>query len=88
LNLQQALDQRDQLCIEEKKIWLQKYLEKHRIPFVDDREVLVINRENLVQESYDAFQSMLDLNLHKELQIFFVGEKAQDAGGVEREWLT
>jgi hypothetical protein len=46
------------------------------VPYVDDREVLVINRENLVQESYDAFQTMVGLNLHKELQIYFVGEKA------------
>ena len=58
------------------------------MPFVDDREVLVISREHLVQESFDAFLSMLELNLHKELQVYFVGEKAQDAGGVEREWLT
>lgn len=48
----------------------------------------MINRKNIVQESYDAFQSMGDLDLHKELQIYFVDEKAQDAGGVEREWIT
>ena len=74
--------------MEEKKIWFGKHLSKQRIPYVDDRDVLVINRDHLVQESFDAFQTFLDLNLHKELQIFFVGEKAQDAGGVEREWLT
>ncbi len=67
LSLSQAIEERDNLCIEEKKLWLRKYLSKHRVPFVDDREVLVINRESLVQESFDAFQSMLDLNLHKEL---------------------
>lgn len=64
------------LCLEEKKIWLIKYLSKQRIPYVDDREILVINRDNLVQESFDAFQTIIDLNLYKELQIFFVGEKA------------
>jgi len=26
--------------------------------------------------------------LHKEIKIFYVGEEAQDAGGVIREWLT
>jgi len=62
--------------VQEKKIWVQRYFSKNRIPFVDDREVLVLNRENLVQESFDLFQTMIDLNLYKELQIFFVGEKA------------
>eukprot|EP00347_Sterkiella_histriomuscorum_P017181 403350359 len=88
MSIDQVLLQRNNLCLEEKKIWMQKQLGKQRIPFVDDREVLIINRENLVQESFDAFQTFIDLNLHKELQIFFVGEKAQDAGGVEREWIT
>jgi hypothetical protein len=46
---------RSTLCLEEKKIWLNKYLGKQRIPYVDDREIIVINRENLVQESFDAF---------------------------------
>lgn len=88
MSLDTVLRQRSTLCLEEKKLWLQKYLGKQRIPYVDDREVIIINRENLVQESFDAFQTFIDLNLHKELQIFFEGEKAQDAGGVEREWMT
>lgn len=88
MTFEQMMLQRSTLCLEEKKLWLYRYLSKQRIPYVDDREILVINRENLVQESFDAFQTFIDLNLHKELQIFFVGEKAQDAGGVEREWIT
>lgn len=52
------MNQRSSLCIEEKKIWLIKYLGKQRIPYVDDREILVINRDNLVQESFDAFQTI------------------------------
>lgn len=88
MTFDQVLMLKSTLCLEEKKLWLQKYLGKQRIPYVDDREILVINRENLVQETFDSFQTFINLNLHKELQIFFVGEKAQDAGGVEREWLT
>jgi len=76
MTFEQVMLSKSSLCLEEKKLWLFKYLEKQRVPFVDDREILVINRENLVQESFDAFQTFLDLNLHKELQIFFVGEKA------------
>lgn len=86
--LHKALQVKRTLCIEEKKIWLTKYLGKQRVPYVDDREVIIINRSNLVQESFDSFSTILDLNLHKELQIIFEGEKAQDAGGVEREWVT
>jgi hypothetical protein len=53
--MQEVTKQKMMLSIEDKKLWLYRYLEKHRVPFVDDREVLVVNRENLVQESYDAF---------------------------------
>lgn len=67
MTLDQVMLQKGNLCVEEKKLWLQKYLGKQRIPYVDDREILVINRDNLVQESFDAFQTFIDLNLHKEL---------------------
>ncbi len=43
---------------------------------MDDREVIIVNRSNLVQESFDAFSTIIDLNLHKELQIIFDDEKA------------
>jgi hypothetical protein len=48
MSLDQVLFQKSNLCLEEKKLWLQKYLGKQRIPYVDDREILVINRENMV----------------------------------------
>lgn len=88
MTLDQTITTRSTLCLEEKKLWLKKYLDEQRVPFVDDRDVLVINRKNLFQESFDAFQTMKELDLHKELQIYFIDEKAQDAGGVEREWIT
>ena len=88
MNIKQAAEQKDKLFIEEKMIWLKKQLEKSRISFVDDREVIIINRERILEESFDAFQSMIELNLNKELQIYFIGEKAQDAGGVQREWMN
>lgn len=76
MTLHEAISQKHSLCIEEKKLWLMKFFNKSRVPFVDDRDVIVVNRENLVQESFDAFSTMADLNLHKELQVYFVGEKA------------
>lgn len=74
--MQEALKQKHSMCIEEKKIWLTKFLSKLRIPFVDDREVIIVKRDQIVQESFDSFQTMADFNLHKELQIYFEGEKA------------
>jgi len=48
----------------------------------------VINRENILEDSLNQFQTTQDLDLKKELKIFFVDEVAQDVGGVYREWYS
>ena len=55
MNLKQAGEKKESLYIEEKMIWLKKQLEKSRISFVDDREVIIINRDKILEESFDAF---------------------------------
>ncbi len=48
----------------------------------------MINRENILEDSFNQFQTTQDLDLKKELKIFFVDEVAQDVGGVYREWYS
>ncbi len=48
----------------------------------------MINRENILEDSLNQFQTTQDLDLKKELKIFFVDEVAQDVGGVYREWYS
>lgn len=73
------------MTLEEKKFWLKKRFCKNKIDFTDDRDVIVIKRQNILQESFEAFKTM-KLDYRKELQIYFVDEPAQDAGGIAREW--
>jgi hypothetical protein len=49
---------------------------------------LVIEREHLLRDSFEQFRTTDNFDLHKEIKIFYVGEHAQDAGGLIREWVT
>ena len=55
---------------------------------MDVNTTLIINRNNILQDSYNQFQTTIDLDLTKAMQIFFIDEVAQDTGGVYREWYT
>jgi E3 ubiquitin ligase SMURF1/2/E3 ubiquitin-protein ligase NEDD4 len=48
----------------------------------------VIERKNILADSYQQFLTTDGFDFHKEVKIFFVGEVAQDAGGLLREWVT
>ena len=41
-----------------------------------------------MSDSYHQFITTDGFDFHKEIKIFFVGEVAQDAGGLMREWIT
>ena len=62
-------------------------LKNKRISFLEDSITLVVNRYNVVQDTINQMQSVDGFNMHKEIKIFFVGEEAQDAGGVFKEWI-
>ena len=72
----------------EKRIaYFRKELEKKRISFLEDSITLVISRDNIIEDSINQILSTDGFSLHKEIKIFFVGEEAQDAGGVFKEWI-
>lgn len=54
---------------------------------MDDSITLVINRSSVIEDTINQIQSTDGFSLHKEIKIFFVGEEAQDAGGVFKEWI-
>lgn len=49
---------------------------------------MVINNENLLRDSFEQFRTTDRFDLHKEIKIFYVGERAMDAGGIMRQWVT
>lgn len=55
---------------------------------MQDSITLVIEREHVLRDSFEQFRTTDNFDLHKEIKIFYIGEVAQDAGGLMREWLT
>ena len=48
---------------------------------------MVVNRDNVFEETLNQFATVGDLNLQGAVKIFFIDEEADDAGGVIREWI-
>lgn len=67
--------------------YFKRELAKNRISFLEDSLTLVIDRENIVEHTLNQIESLDGFSFHKEIKIFFVGEEAQDAGGVLKEWI-
>lgn len=71
-----------------KRIWLRKKINSFIIDNTKNNSPLVISRKNIFEESYNQFMTSTELNLHRNIQIYFIEEVAHDAGGVEREWYS
>ena len=73
-------------CLYKKRIWLHFYITTHIAPSNKDNPLIIIHRNNILEESYNQFMTTTDLNLLNPLQVHFVDEVAHDEGGVYREW--
>ena len=71
-----------------KRIWFMNYILTHITNVINENPILVINRKNILEESFNQFMTTKDLNLKEPIQIHFVDEVAHDAGGVYREWYS
>ena len=71
-----------------KRIWFMNYILTHITNVINENPILVINRKNILEESFNQFMTTKDLNLKEPIQIHFVDEVANDAGGVYREWYS
>jgi len=77
-----------ELSIEDKKKWLEFKCDERRISYLHDSLTLVIERDHILRDSYYQWLTMDGFDFSKEIKIYFVGEQAQDAGGLMREWIT
>ena len=74
-------------CLYKKRIWLHFYIVTHLLHKRDkENPLIIIHRNNILEESYNQFMTTTDLNLLEPLQVHFVDEVAHDEGGVYREW--
>lgn len=71
-----------------KRLWLIQYLFKNYGLQKIKNPILVINRANILEDSYKQFTTTKELNLSRPIKIFFVDEVASDEGGVYRDWLS
>ncbi len=75
-------------CLYKKRIWFANYIIEKITNSKNENPILVINRNNILEDSFNQFMTTKDLDLRKPIQIHFVNEIAHDAGGVYREWYT
>jgi hypothetical protein len=69
-------------------MWLEQKCDERRVSYVQDSLTLVIERKHILRDSYFQWLTTDGFEFNKEIKIFFVGEQAQDAGGLMREWIT
>lgn len=68
-------------------MYFRNELQKKRISFLDDSITLVIDRNNIIEDTLNQIETTDYFDFHKEIKIFFIDEVAQDAGGLLKEWI-
>jgi hypothetical protein len=76
------------LPTEEKRLWFYNEMQKIREEAREERMVLLIERTSFLRDSFEQFHTTTDLDLRGKLNIHFIDELAEDAGGVIREWFS
>lgn len=71
-----------------KRCWLFQYLFTNFKSNVKENPTLVINRVNILEDSYQQFNTTKGFNLRRPIRIYFVDEIASDEGGVYRDWYS
>jgi E3 ubiquitin ligase SMURF1/2 len=74
------------LPFHEKWIWFVQQMDLLQEPWENGHVLLAIEREHLLQQSFEQFLNLEEQHLHKYLRISFQDEPGLDAGGIEREW--
>ena len=71
-----------------KRLWLMQYLYKNYGFQKTENPTLIINRANILEDSFRQFNTTKEFNLSRPIKIFFIDEVASDEGGVYRDWFS
>lgn len=71
-----------------KRLWLMQYLHKNYGLQKTENPILIINRANILEDSFRQFTTTKELSLSRPIKIFFIDEVASDEGGVYRDWFS
>ena len=69
-----------------KRIWLYRYLMKNFARQKNENPIIYVNRNNILEDSYNAFLKTKGFNLARPLKIRFINENNIDEEGIYREW--
>ena len=71
-----------------RRIWVSNYIQQVISDQIVDNPVLVVSRNNILEDSLNQFKTNQDINLKRPLHVFFLDEDANDVGGIYREWFS
>ena len=69
-----------------KRSWFYRYLINNYARSKKENPLVIINRNNILEDSYNQFLKTQGLNLTRPLKIRFLNEQVVDEEGVYREW--
>ena len=69
-----------------KRSWFYRYLMNNYARSKKENPLVVINRNNILEDSYNQFLRIKELNLSRPLKIKFLNEHVEDEEGIYREW--
>ena len=69
-----------------KRSWFYRHLMRNFIKNKNENPLVVVNRNNILEDSYNHFKKIQYINIARPLKIRFVNEQIIDEEGVYREW--
>ena len=69
-----------------KRCWFYRYLMNNFARKKNENPLIYINRNNILEDSYNQFSKIQGLNISRPLKIRFINEQVVDEEGVYREW--
>ena len=71
-----------------KRVWAAWYLKSIISDNVVDNPYIIVSRNNILEDSLNQFKTVKELNLKRAIHVYFIDEKANDVGGIYREWFS
>jgi len=85
-SLAQELSRYAAMPFHQKEAWFRQQIAKLQVPWEDGHIKINVRRENLLEDSMEAIESIAESDMKKIFRFEFIGEPGVDAGGVAREW--
>jgi E3 ubiquitin-protein ligase NEDD4 len=85
-SLAQELSRYAAMPFQHKEAWFRQQIAKLQVPWEDGHIKINVRRENLLEDSMEATESITQADMRKIFRFEFIAEPGVDAGGVAREW--